>query len=128
MQIRDLMKRTAVLPPDAPISEAVRIMKDNETSVVPVGNANDLKGVVTPREIAAAAAEPCKMDSMPVEDVTTNVMGFCNKDQDLEEALKTMRATRQMHLLVRNNEGKTIGVISLSDILEACPEIELVPG
>jgi predicted transcriptional regulator len=128
MQIRDLMKRTDVLPPDAPISEAAKMMKDKETSVVPVGSANDLKGVVTPREIAAAAAEPCQMDSMPVEDVTKNVMGFCNEDQDLEEALKTMRTTRQLHLLVRNNEGKTVGVISLSDILEACPEVELVPG
>jgi predicted transcriptional regulator len=117
------MKPTAMLSPEAPVSEAARIIHETDVSMLPIGNDNDMKGVVTTRAIAAIAAEPCKADAVPVDEITSPVMGFCGEDDELGDAVNAMRASRQTQLLVRNREGKTVGVISLSDIFEACPDI-----
>lgn len=125
MQVRELMKPAAILSPDAPVSEAARIIYETDAALLPVGSKNELKGVVGTREIAAIAAEPCKADAVPVDEITNPVMGFCNEGDDLEAAVNAMRASRQTRLLVRDREGRTVGVISLADIFDACPEIEL---
>jgi CBS domain-containing protein len=125
MLIRELMKPVEVLAPETPISEAAKLMKEADVELIPVGRGEDLQGVVTPREIAVAAAEPCNAAAMPVDEVATNVLGFCCEDQDVQEALRTMQSTRQTRLLVRGRDGRTIGVIAIADILGACPDIEI---
>jgi len=95
---------------------------------VPVGNEEQIQGVVTPRDIAVSAvADPCKVEAMPVAEIATPVMSFCQLDHEVSEVLKTMRMFHQTRVLVKNDGGKIVGVVSLDDVVQACSIAEVAP-
>ena len=115
------MKPVAVLPPDAPIVEAAKLMKTEEVGIVPVGSADQIQGVVTPHEIAVSAvAEGCAVETTALQDIANPVMAFCQEDQDVQAVLTGMQTHRQAELLVRNETGEVVGTVSLEDIVKAC--------
>lgn len=121
------MKPVDVLPSDASVLDAARTMKDAEVNLVPVGSSPEqIDGVVTPRDITVfAVADACRAATMPVGEIATPVMAFCQEDQDIREVIDGMRAYHQTRLLVRDAEGHVVGVVSLDDIVAACPIAEL---
>jgi len=127
MKVSEFMKPVQILPPDAPVQEAAAVIKETGVNLVAVGSEDQLRGVVTPRDITVSAvADPCKVEVMPLEEIATPVMAFCNENQELEQVLVAMRTHQQTRLLVQNGEGRVVGAITLEDILQACPLSESV--
>lgn len=128
MKISEIMTPVSVLPPETPVREAAELIKEQDVSLIPIGSGEQIEGVVTPRDIAvSAAAHGCKPERQPLEDIATQVMAFCQEGQELPEVLAAMQAHHQTRLLVRDAGGMVSGVVTLEDIVRACP-VEAAAG
>jgi CBS domain-containing protein len=104
----------------ATVRECARVMRDAAVGFVPVVDDYDrVVGVVTDRDIAVrAVADDLPMET-PVERVMTRDVRLCRADDPLELAERKMSNARLSRLVVADEEGRGVGVISLSDVAQA---------
>ena len=110
--IRDLMTESPrTVTPDSPIQEAARIMRDEDTGVVPITDDDGtLAGVVTDRDIAVRAVAEGRDASTPVREVASQDIVTIDPQQDLDEALRLM-ASNQVRRLPVGDDARTGEVV-----------------
>ena len=118
MRVRDLMTRIVVsMPPDSTIETAARYMKENDIGMLPVGDKDNLLGVITDRDITirvtAAGLDP-KHTSL--REVITPGCVHVFDDQDMEDACLHMIDNHVRRLVVFNRSRDLVGVLSLDDV------------
>ena len=118
MQVKDVMTRQVeVVHPDATLAEAAAQMKRLDVGPLPVCDGDQLKGMVTDRDITiratAAGQDP---NATKVADVMTKEVIYVYEDQDLAEAAKLMREHQVRRLTVLNRDKRLVGIVSLGDI------------
>ena len=104
---------------DSNLAEAVSIMWHHDCGAVPVVGADGkIVGIVTDRDICIAVATSKKLASqIRVGDVIAGGSHTCRPDDDVKSALDTMKKFRVRRLPVVDEDGKVLGVLSLTDIL-----------
>lgn len=116
--IREVMTsnpRTA--EPSAPIAEVARIMRDEDTGVVPVVEGDRLVGTITDRDIAIrVVAEGRDPQSTSVGDVASTDLVTIDPQQDLDEALRLMAQHQVRRLPVVEEDGRLVGIVSQADV------------
>src|SRR5215208_1243392 len=92
-RVREVMTANpASLPGDATAREAARQMRDNDTGAMLVVDGNDLRGIVTDRDIVVrAVAEGIDPDECRVGDICTAGVTTVSPDQPVEEAIRIVR-------------------------------------
>ena len=126
MIVGDLVKRKPVTSTkDATLAEIARLMKENEVgSVVIVDERMRPVGIITERDVVMAIA-----DGIPVTSKAERVMSGgpvqVNAKSDITEALALMLSRNIRHLVVVNDEGVLVGVVSSRDLLRAVGSIAL---
>ena len=126
MIVGDLVKRKPITSTkDATLAEIARLMKENEVgSVVIVDEWMRPVGIITERDVVMAVA-----DGVPVTSKAERVMSGepvqVNAKSDITEALALMLSRNIRHLVVVNDEGVLIGVVSSRDLLRAVGSIAL---
>jgi len=120
MKVKKLMQeRVAACSLDAPITDAARLMWENDCGFVPVVDEGQrLAGIVTDRDIAMAGL----MTGLPlglvrVREIMTNEIAACDPDDDINEAHAVMREHQVRRLPVVDAEDHVIGVLSLNDLV-----------
>ena len=118
MQIKDLMNPSVVtIEPTSSASSAARLISRHNVGVLPVCGADRrLRGVVTDRDIVlrCIAAEEDPAQTM-VRDIMTRSCATVSPGDDCREATRIMSA-RQVRRLPVVEEGRLVGMISLSDL------------
>ena len=118
MQVKDLMEGSVVsVTPDETAAEAARLLARHNVGSLPVcGEDGGLRGVVTDRDIVlrcvAAEEDPAQT---PVRDIMTRSCATVTPGDDCREATRLM-ALHQVRRLPVVEDGKLVGVISLSDL------------
>ena len=105
------------IAPDIPVSEAARIMRDNEIGCIPVGENDRLVGMITDRDItyrAVAANED--LSGLTARDVMSKGMHFCFEDEGVDKAVQVMQKNEIHHLTVLNRQKRMVGLVSLGDL------------
>lgn len=104
------------------ITDVARLMKENDTGVIPVVDDVDTKslvGVITDRDIAvrvvAAGLDPA---TARVGEFMTEEPECITSTTDLKEAAETM-AELQVHRLPVVDDGLLVGIVALGDIAVA---------
>ncbi len=122
--IRELMTenpRTA--QPDQPIAEVAKIMRDEDTGVVPVVEGERLTGMITDRDITIrVVAEGKDPQSTKVRDVASSDLVTVDPQQNLDEALRLMAQHQVRRLPVVEEDGRLVGVVAQADVARADPE------
>ena len=98
MKISEIMsKNPRSVSPDTPVSEAARLMKEEDVGLVPVvervGGAETrgrLVGVVTDRDIAIRHVAEGRAVDAPVSDVMSGGVKTCSPDDSVEDAMALM--------------------------------------
>ena len=118
MKCQDAMKRTVVtVGADDSISLAAKKMRDADIGFLPViDSEGDPMGVITDRDIAVRAVAFDKDTQTRVKDVMTNEIVCVSADADLTEAEDLMVRHQKSRIVCTDDDGRVIGVISLSDI------------
>ena len=126
MIVGDLVKRKPVTSTkDVTLAEIARLMKENEVgSVIIVDEGMRPVGIITERDVVMAVA-----DGVPVTLKAERVMSGgpvqVNAKSDITEALALMLSRNIRHLVVVNDEGVLVGVVSSRDLLRAVGSIAL---
>ncbi len=118
-KVRDLMHRGIIsCTPDDTVGEAARVMIDHEIHAVVVMDGDQAVGVVSQTDMVLArqGRTPNEARAMQVRDIMTLGCATCEADMLLSEAVSLMTG-RHMHRLVVTENGKPIGVISMTDVV-----------
>jgi CBS domain-containing protein len=115
--IRDLMTgNPRTVTQDATVAEAARIMRDEDTGIVPIVEGSQLVGVITDRDIAIRAVAEGKDGNTTVRDVASKDIVTVDPDQDLDEALRLMAQHQVRRIPVVEEDGKLVGIVSQADV------------
>jgi CBS domain-containing protein len=116
MNIRDVMTHNprTVSPQDS-IQNAARIMRDEDTGVVPVVDNGKPVGVITDRDIVVRAVAEGGQLNRPVRDIVTSELVAATPDMSLSEATELMSAHQVRRLPVVEN-NRLVGIVSIGDI------------
>jgi CBS domain-containing protein len=102
------------------VQACARMMRDNNVGFLPVVDEEDqVVGIVTDRDLAVRVLAEGILETTPVGTVMTRDVRVCHPDDELTAAEWKMAATRKSRLVVIDEEGRCVGVISLSDVAQA---------
>ncbi|HEU4853905.1 MAG TPA: CBS domain-containing protein [Nitrosospira sp.] len=101
--------------PDATIEEAAQEMRDGDFGLLPVGDEEQLLGVITDRDIAVRAVAEGRGPSTPVSEIMSEDVIWAHEDDSIEEAAEIMSDNQIRRLPVVNAEQRLVGIVSLGD-------------
>lgn len=118
MKVSDVMtKNVQVIPYNATVRDAAKLMKDIDSGFVPVINSEKVIGVITDRDIVLrSTAEGNNPNETKVEEVMTKEFFFLYEDEDATEAASVMSKQQVRRLPVVNRREELVGVVSLGDL------------
>ena len=117
-----LMKKGAAVvttSPKALLSEAAKILTEKRIGLLVVVDSDGaIQGVVSERDVVRAVAEePKRVAKKKVRELLTKKVVACRPNSAPQEILQTMTTQKFRHMPVVN-QGKLLGVISISDVLK----------
>ena len=116
MHIRDVMTpNPTCVSPDDSIQSAARIMRVEDTGVVPVVENGRPVGVVTDRDIVVRAVAEDGQLSRPVRDIVTGNFVAARPDMSTREAAELMSEHQVRRLPVVENDH-LVGIVSIGDL------------
>ena len=121
MLCRDVMsKDVAVCRETDTVNHCARIMRDRNVGFLPVVDARGLvNGLVTDRDLTVRVlAEDLSLASA-VGSVMTRDVRVCRARDTLRMAERHMADVKRSRLVVVDDTGRCVGVISLSDVAQA---------
>jgi len=120
------MKVKDVMTPDAKaiwitesLADAAKEMWENDCGVLPIiKDGRKVVGMITDRDICMASAMRDRNPSnISVEEVMNATVYAAEPDEEVEQALQTMREHKIRRLPVLNLEGELQGIVSMNDIV-----------
>lgn len=116
LKVSDLMARNPVtIAPDAPVTEAARLMRDKHISSLCVTEGGALLGILTTRDLTGRVLAEGLAGDTPVARVMTADPQVLAPDDLGSDILHTMLERRIGHLPVVR-DGKVVGVITQTDL------------
>ena len=122
MKCNDVMKRNVAWVGEHDNAHtAARRMRDLNVGFLPVCDAEGRPvGTVTDRDLTIrAAADDHRPSNVGIRDVMTAEKVTCRELDDLEDAERIMSENRKSRLMVIGDDGRLVGVISLSDVADS---------
>jgi CBS domain-containing protein len=116
--IRELMTQNPrTVSPDSTIVDAAKIMRDEDTGVVPIVEGDRLVGVLTDRDIAIrVVAEGKDVQGTRVTEIASQDLVTIDPQQDLDEALRLMAQHQVRRLPVVEEDGRLVGIVAQADV------------
>ncbi len=117
MKVSDVMTRhVEFIEPGRTAQDAAVLMGELDVSALPVGAPEDLKGIITDRDLLyRVVAEGREPQRTRVLDVATRLVFTCRPDDTLMTAMDLM-ASHNIRRLPVVDENRVIGWLSLSDL------------
>jgi len=117
MKVSEAMTRDVrVANPDDTLRKAARTMASLDAGALPVGENDQLVGMITDRDIAIRGVANGKGPKAKVREVMTKDVKYCFDDQEMEEVTRNMADIQVRRLPVLNREKRLVGILSLGDI------------
>ena len=120
MKARDIMTQNPrCVTPETPVQEAARLMKSEDTGVLPVVDAESsrrLVGVITDRDIAIRVVAD-GMSSAQVRDAMSTNPKSCRPDDTVKEVLQAMSESQVRRIPIVDDGGAVVGIVSQADVV-----------
>lgn len=118
MRVSEAMTRDVrVARPDQSLHEVARIMADCAIGSLPVGDQDQLVGMITDRDIAVrAVAEGKSPDATQVREVMSEEVMYCYEDQEITDVARNMGDIQVHRLPVVNRDKRLVGILALADV------------
>ena len=100
-----------------PVRDAARIMKNQDTGVVPVLSGKKIIGLITDRDIVVRGfADGKDLETATVRDLMTRHVRSVREDAHVNDVLALMRGAEIRRVPVVNDKDEIVGIISIGDI------------
>jgi CBS domain-containing protein len=120
MKVKEIMSsEVKACLPETSLRAAAELMRETNFGTLPVTNfENKVLGMITDRDICLAVGESPQLAlQIKVSDVVSGKVFNCAPDDDVKDALKTMRKKRVRRLPVMTKSGTLKGILSINDVL-----------
>jgi len=105
-----------VVSPDDTIERAAQIMAQIDAGVLPVGQGDQLVGMITDRDIAIRGiGEGCGPDAR-VGEIMSQEVKYCYDDEETDQVLDNMGEIQVRRLPVVNRDKRLVGIVSIGDL------------
>src|SRR6266540_650417 len=124
MKVKEAMHRGVDwVSPDTPVSELAKLMREHDIGAIPIGENDQLIGMVTDRDIVCKGVAQDSFDARraTARDVMTAGIHCCRDDDDLAKAVRHMEKLQVRRLPVINKSKRMIGILSLGDVSNSAP-------
>jgi CBS domain-containing protein len=124
MKVKDAMhKGVDWVSPDTPITELAKLMCEHDIGAIPIGENDQLIGMVTDRDIVCKGLAQDDFDALSAtaRDVMTAQIHCCREDEDLAKAVRHMEELKIRRLPVINKSKRMVGILSLGDVSHSAP-------
>lgn len=125
MRISDIRTHNVIhIGADASVREAAEMMRTKHVGALVVVDRPNGElvptGIITDRDIVlAVVASGVDANNLPVGEVMVRKLATCSEDEDLFDAIATMRERGVRRLPVVNAEGGLTGIVAADDIYNA---------
>lgn len=122
MKVREIMKSEArVCTPETTLAQVGRSMAKVGCGFLPVVTGDHrVEGVITDRDVCLAlTARDEKPSAVEVREVMSGEVYSCVEEEEIWEALHTMRIFGVRRLVVLDGQGHLRGILSMDDIVLA---------
>ena len=120
MNVGQILQRPLVMiPTGTTIFAAAKTMVENNIGLLVVCDAKErtkLAGVISERDIMRAIASGKELTAA-VDEVSSKRVVAVKASSDVAEAAKSMNKNRIRHVVVVDEQGKPIGVVSMRDLV-----------
>jgi CBS domain-containing protein len=124
MKVSEIMtKNPRTVSPDTPVSEAARVMKEEDVGLVPVvervGGAETrgrLVGVLTDRDITVRHVAEGRTGDAPVSEVMSGGVRTCSPDDSVDDAMDLMGREQIRRIPIVDERGALVGVVAQADL------------
>lgn len=117
MRVSEAMTRdVCVARTDHTIEDAARMMLAIDAGLLPVGDDDQLVGMITDRDIAVRAIAEGRGPRTEVGEVMTRDVKYCFEDEDTAHVAKNMGEQQVRRLPVLNRDKRLVGILSLADV------------
>lgn len=118
-KVKDIMtKNPTIINKNVTLKNAAEKMRELDCGVLPVGEKDNVYGIITDRDIVIRAIAKGKPpESEQVESCMTSEVFFCNESDTLQQAADTMHKNQVSRLVVKDDNGKVCGILSFGCIL-----------
>ena len=122
-RLRDFATATVVVAePDTTALIAAQLMRKHHVGALVVVDAQEKSrpvGIVTDRDLVLALmAEGLDADVFTVGDIMSAQLVLASPDMDAMDAVQLMRNQRLRRLVVVDDVGRLVGIVTMEDILE----------
>jgi CBS domain-containing protein len=125
MKAREIMtKDPRVVTPDTSVQEAARMMKSEDTGVLPVVEASSsrrLVGVLTDRDIAIRVVAEGRNGAV-VRDVMSASVRTCRENDNVEDVMRVMADEQVRRIPIVDEAGVVVGIVSQADLVIEGPD------
>jgi CBS domain-containing protein len=125
MRVEELMSDAKCCKETDSVIECAKLMRDESIGFVPICD-QDLKpiGAITDRDLTIRVLADGRSPDEKCSAFMTRDVIACRKGDDVEEVERLMREHRKSRVMVCDDKGKLVGVVSLQDIAESESEEE----
>lgn len=118
MKVSEIMERKMVsMRADETVLRAAQKMRDADVGVIPIFESNREVGIITDRDIVVRAiAVGLNPAHISVGEIMSKDPKSCSQDADIQDAAQVMENHGIRRLLVKDDTGKVVGILSLGDV------------
>src|ERR1700757_518503 len=124
MKVKDVMhKGVDWVSPNTPVTELAKLMCEHDIGAIPIGENDQLIGMVTDRDIVCKglAQEGFDARGATARDVMTSGIHCCREDDNLAKAVRHMEGLKVRRLPVINKSRRMVGILTLGDVGDSAP-------
>jgi CBS domain-containing protein len=125
MRVEELMSEAKCCKDSDSVIQCAKLMRDRSIGFVPIcDDAQKPIGAVTDRDLAIRVLADGRSPDEPIATFMTRDVIGCKPDDDVSEVARLMRDHKKSRVMVCDDGGKLLGVVSLQDIAESESEEE----
>ncbi len=117
-EVSEIMQRDVVkTAPTSTLEEAAKDMRQRNVGSIVVVDAEKVVGVLTERDFLKQAALGSDPKQVKVRSAMSSPAISCEPSTKIDDAYSIMRKHRIRHLVITDNKGKPVGVLSIRDLI-----------
>ena len=103
--------------PDTPVIELAKLMRKHDIGAIPIGENDQLIGMVTDRDIVVRAlADGKDIQNVKITQVMTKQVRTVNEDASVREVIDVMSRAQVRRVPVVNRNNELVGIVSMKDL------------
>ena len=124
LTVREFVQELITIDGDKPVVEVAKTMAENKISSVIVTQDGKPFGIITERDIVIRVDAQCEeLKEIKCREIASSPMVTIESGAPIFEATRLMEDKGVKKLLVTDNSGQIIGIVSMTDLLKSVTAI-----